>query len=351
MKTMNWVVHRAFASSISRVADWSVCVIACVLGTGCIGLKDGESLLEGDAGRVAANDGASLEASFEDSLEAALESQASLATMPEAGGIGDVPSSPLSVAPDHLRLWLTADHGIACSTGRVAKWEDQSGRANDAWPQYGQLGPQCDLSSHRYNGVMLPYFSAPKTANARDETLDIDLNCLVHVQYTVFVVERRWADYQDHSSSAEYVVGTTVEGLDQSNLDAGCANGAFQFGYAYTGGGPELVLDQDCNKAARAVKRVPTNGPADLSEETAEYSTSWGRALWIPGAQPAYVNDQTQLMKAYGGAIGRGIVVDSKLDTRFRGDIAEIVIYDTALDSADMAKIEKYLALHWHYMW
>ncbi len=329
-------MRHAFVCAARSTAGWSACTIACVSGVGCIALRDSDAVANHDAGPVNTVDAAA-------------------ATAPEggAGGSADVGtniSSPLSVVPDHLRLWLTADQGISCVANRLTKWEDQSGRANHASPQYGQLGPHCDLPSHAYLGVMLPYFSAPKTQNMYDETLDIDLNCLVNVEYTLFVVERRWADYQDRSSSAEYVVGTTVQGASLVHLDGGCAPGAFQFGYAYDGDGPQLVLDQGCSRAASKVKRVPPSGPAALSEETGSYSGAWGRALWIPGAPIAHVSDQTELTSAYGGAIGRGIVSSSKLDTRFRGDIAEVVIYDTALDTGDMSKIETYLADHWHYM-
>jgi hypothetical protein len=335
---MSRVVHHAFASVARSTAGWSALAIGCALGIGCIALKDSDPVPNHDGGSAAST----------------LDEAA--ATAPEVGDlesaeVGANISSPMSVAPDHLRLWLKADQGITCVAGRLTRWEDQSGRANHASPQYGQLGPHCDLASHAYLGVMLPYFSAPKTQNIYDETLDIDLNCLVNVEYTLFVVERRWADYQDRSSSAEYVVGTTVQGAALAHFDGGCAPGAFQFGYAYDGDGPQLVLDQGCSRAASSVKRVPSSGPAALSEETGSYSGAWGHALWIPGAPIAHVSDQTELTSAYGGAIGRGIVSNSKSDTRFRGDIAEIVIYDTALDTVEMSKIERYLALHWHYMW
>ena len=328
---MNRIVRCGFASGAAGCCAWS---IVCALGTGCIALKDPDGVLESDAGPIAIS-------------VAPSPKTPSDAGSNESRDAGSAALSPLTIQPDHLALWLTADQGLVCTDGRVTQWEDQSPRGTPALPMYGQLGPQCGLLSHAHDRVLLPYFSAPKTSNPLDETLDVDLNCLVHVQYTLFVVERRWADYHDHSPAAEYLLGTTVEGI----ADAGCATGAFQFGYAYKLGGPELVLDQDCKQAAHTVGRVPDAGPAALSEESAEYSTTWGRALWIPGAPPAYVNDQTQIMAAYGGAIGRGIVANSKLDTRFRGDIAEIVIYDTALDSEDKTKVEQYLGIHWHSMW
>jgi hypothetical protein len=325
----------AFAAILGRaVGRCARGALACALATGCIALKPGDVVADPDAGAA----------------ENAAEG------VSNDGGMGSVDSadpgsSPQSIEPDYLRLWLRADRGITCTAGRVAMWEDQSGRANNAWPQYGQLGPQCDLPNHVYNGVALPYFSAPKTQNIYDETLDVDLNCLVNVEYTLFVVERRWADYPDRSTSAEYTVGTTVQGASLANLDGGCAPGAFQFGYVYDGVGPQLVLDQGCSRAARMVTRVPSSGPADLTEETGAYSGAWGHGVWIAGSPVAFVNDQTELMTAYGGAVGRGIVLDSTWDTRFRGDIAEIVIYDTSLSSAEMSQVETYLALHWHYIW
>jgi hypothetical protein len=349
---MSRVMHHAFACAVRSTAGWSAWTIACVSGLGCIALKDSESVANLDAGPDNALDAAAANAlEGRDGLVGgdALEGADAL----EGGELGSTegganPLSPTSIAPDRLQVWLTADQGMTCVAGRLTKWKDQSGHPNVyASLLNGQLGPQCDLPSHSYRDVMLPYFSAPRTQNSYDETLDIDLNCLVGVEYTIFVVERRWADYQDRSSSAEYLIGTTVPGASRAYLEAGCAFGAFQFGYAYDGNGPQLVLDQGCSRVASKVTKVPAGGPALLSRETGAYSGVWGQGLWIPGAPPAHVPDQTMLTTAYAGAIGRGIVSDSKSDTRFRGDIAEIVIYNTALGTMDMKNVEAYLGAHW----
>jgi hypothetical protein len=79
-----------------------------------------------------------------------------------------------------LQLWLTADVGIMCASGRVTRWADQSGHGRDATLQMGQLGPLCQVTPqvHTANGWSLPYFSAPVSSTAPnivDETLDVDL--------------------------------------------------------------------------------------------------------------------------------------------------------------------------------
>jgi len=328
------------ASSAGLAAHWAA-LIACEQALGCIALKDGEPVALDDGG------GASV------AITAMDGAQGPEAAEPvDASDASDPGLTPLSINSAHLSLWLTADRGITCIGGRIKRWEDQSNRGDHARPVYG-AGPQCDLPSHAYMGVNLPYFSAPKTPNIYDETLDLDLNCLVNTEYTVFVVERRWADYRDHSASAEYLVSTPVPGAALATmLDAECVLGGFQLGYAYDGDEPHLVLDQGCSRAAQRVDRVSLDAaPALLSEEVGEYNARWGRGLWVPGLPVAHVADTTELMSANGGAIGRGIVQSAKFDTRFRGDIAEIIIYDSALTSEEATNVEKYLALHWHRPW
>jgi hypothetical protein len=55
------------------------------------------------------------------------------------------------------------------------------------------------------------------------------------------------------------------------------------------------------------------------------------------------------LVTATGGAIGRSIdqTTVSGQDLRYRGDIAEIAIYDTTLSDADLVAIEKGLSARW----
>jgi hypothetical protein len=288
-----------------------------------------------------------------------------------AGDGGDAASrdasSPSTVAPDHLRLWLNASVGVACEdasdasgTSRVTRWIDQSGRGDDATLARGQLGPQCHVApmAHAVHGVDLPYFSAPQTGNVVDETLDVDLSFLAGSDYSIFVVERRWADYPDGAVlRGEFFLGTTVRPEEEGYAAAcptptsmiGVVNEALQLGYTYYQGSPTIVFDQACNGLARPVASVPDPPPSMLREETFVLDSTRGRALWIQGFPVAAAPNTVPLAYAGGGAIGRALIATIAIgaEPRYRGDIAEVVVYDAALESAERGAVEAYLMAHW----
>ena len=274
--------------------------------------------------------------------------------------------NPINIASSHLRLWLAADFGITCSLdrgpdgsmlARVASWSDQSGHHNDAALQQmpPQLGPQCHVPGHAVNGLDLPYFSAPNNGNAVDETLDVDMGFLKGSDYTVFVVERRWADLVSNPVS-EFVVGTTMPAaVESAALSQWCnprpANEVFAIGYSYYTGGPQLLLSQGCGPLGGNAPAVPTPPPSPLTEETGRLDLTAGRELWIKGSPFAADTNSAPLSYAAGGAVGRAanVTTANGFDGRFRGDIAEIVVYDAALSSADRIAVETYLQAHWRY--
>jgi hypothetical protein len=266
----------------------------------------------------------------------------------------DAPPSPPTVASSHLRLWLTAKTGITCTSGRVTNWADQSQNHDDALPQNNQLGPQCQISAspHLLNGIDLPSFSAP-TANGNiiDETLDVNLAFLANSNYTIFAVERRWADYP---TGYEFVLGTTVP-LALEVTWPGCgpssANKALAFGYVYYNGGPQFTLDQVCNTLwATVVGSVLPPPPIAPSEETALFDVASGHKLWVSGFPVVANADTNPLAYAGGGAIGRSVdQTPASTDPRFRGDIAEVIVYDAALSDSDRLTVEAYLKDFWKY--
>jgi hypothetical protein len=236
-------------------------------------------------------------------------------------------------------------------------WLDQSGHHNDASLSQipPQLGPQCRVAQHAVNGVDLPYFSAPSNGNVVDETLDVDLGFLKESDYTIFAVERRWADAPSPSIS-EFVLGTTVPmAVELAGVGAWCsprpANEMLALGYSYNSGSPELLLTQGCGSIGGIVASVPATMPSLLTEETGRLDQLAGRELWVNSSPFASDTNATALSYASGGAIGRAVNVTTALgfENRFRGDIAEVIVYDTALSDTDRIAVEQYLAGHWHY--
>jgi hypothetical protein len=261
-------------------------------------------------------------------------------------------AAPMLDFESHMRLWLRADDGVVCSLGRVTRWIDWSGGRNDATLKLGQLGPECNLSPspHRINGIDVPYFSAPnRGTSVIDESLDVDLTFLNNSSYTIFVVDRR-SDNPSSSSVPEYVVGTTLPPEDDPTPD--CAHIPFNqlltLGYTNPRGAVQLTLDHGCAPLVYTLGGpVLTVGVASLT--TAMFGKTAGREMWINGTAVVQDLDLSPLTNLHGGAIGRAVTTttQSGSDGRFRGDIAEIRIYDGALNDGERSVIEAGLMSQW----
>ncbi len=133
------------------------------------------------------------------------------------------------------------------------------------------------------------------------------------------------------------------------NCDQLTPNLAVFFGYVYYNGLPQLTLDQSCNTLVAQADPVPSNPPAALTMDVAMFKKTVGHELLVNGALVATDNDRNAVSQATQGAIGRGLVqtTHTNLDPRFRGDIAEILVYDAALEDADRSAIEDYLKNRW----
>ncbi len=77
----------------------------------------------------------------------------------------------------------------------------------------------------------------------------------------------------------------------------------------------------------------------------------YGACIWTNGAAIQVDPDTTALKRATGGAIGRAVAMTTAaaVDWRFRGDIAEIIVYDSALSDGDWSLVRGYLKAHWNY--
>lgn len=161
----------------------------------------------------------------------------------DAPAIDSGPSLP-NVASTRVQLWLTADVGVECANGEILAWADQSGKHRDA-VHGAHKGPQCPATLHALAGVNLPYFSAPGTvAPFNDETLDVGLGFLAGTEYTIFVVERRWADRTPASGKNEELIGTD---LPNQSITACPASGyQINLGYVYYDGFPALNYESIC---------------------------------------------------------------------------------------------------------
>jgi hypothetical protein len=263
-----------------------------------------------------------------------------------AGGTGGSgPTLPPLTAASHLQLWLTADRGVTCTASLAGTWADQSGHHRDATTPAGGMPPQCGV--HGLNDIDVPYFSAPAQASGpyTDETLDVDLSFLAGPAYTIFVVERRWAD----RPLASTLIGTTIP--DEATQPA-CSSGtpplhqALAFGYVYYDGFPELGSNTICGGFKAQLPTVPAPPPAPAAFDMLRFDPAVGEQLWVNGTMIASLVDMAPQLTASGGALGRAPYL-SQEDDRFAGDIAEVIVFDAALSTADQQAVEGYLKAHW----
>jgi hypothetical protein len=275
----------------------------------------------------------------EAAVEAAVES-----------GIVDAGLPLPAVGSGHLQLWVTADRGVTCVNNEIAAWADQSG-LNRPVTSGSHKGPQCPTSGHSLAGVNLPYFSAPGTTPPfNDETLDIDLRFLAHTDFTIFAVERRWADGLVGGHD-EMIIGTDVP--NEISMACPAAGDQINLGYVFYDGYPALDFESVCYQPYSG-----TRGPSPLVPSPPPIAASYDMVrLWqANAASPTVWQNGTKINVGgasggpgsgfAGGGIGRAIEQDGA-DMRFIGDIAEIVVFDVALTDAERLQMEAYFKQHW----
>jgi hypothetical protein len=256
-----------------------------------------------------------------------------------------------AIEPGHLKVWLTADRGVTCtSTEGVTVWADQSGNGRNA-TNGSHKGPECPTTGHALNGTNLLYFSAPgTTAPYFDETLDLPLEFLNGTEFTIFVVERRWEDSPAHGPN-RMLLGTDYP-YDGSTACPG-AGDLITFGYVYYDGFPALDYESQCYSPASGTRgRAPDASvlpPSPIALdmlwlflEAGAGPTVWQNGVKINGGGSSGGPGVSLL----GGSIGRAFANTS--DNRFIGDIAEVVIFDVGITDAERLEMEGYFNEHWN---
>jgi hypothetical protein len=263
--------------------------------------------------------------------------------------VADAGVHPPAVAPGHLQLWLTADRGVTCVDGEVTSWADQSGKGHDA-TRGSHKGPQCPAELHDLARVNLPYFSAPGTmAPFSEETLDVNLSFLANTEFTIFAVERRWADWTPASGKNAMLVGT-----DTPNASGTCPGAGYQInlGYVYYDGYPALGFESACYRPYTGTRgRAPDASAIPPSPVAIDMVRLWQDA----GASPTVWQNGVKINVGgasggpgsgfVGGSIGRAFGTTG--DNRYQGDIAEVMIFDAALNDGERVEMEAYFSAHW----
>ena len=261
----------------------------------------------------------------------------------DAEGCG--PGCPPNVRP--VAIWLAADYGVQCdlSSTRVTNWMNRGYNGGTIAPITGHSGPLCPDAARQLGGRPVLSFDTPGT-NDDDGVLTLDLAPLTNqTGYTVFVVERR------QSNNEGYFLGSTLA-LNAIACDL-LAHSAYRFGYEppMLWSGPYVADDNnDCFP--------PTMNPAAFSASNPQaaldievFDPAVGHVMSSDGVElyrdadllPIDFNPTTI------GFIGKAFqALDlNTRHSRFRGDIAEIVIYAAVLTPSEIQSVATYLSNRW----
>ena len=230
-----------------------------------------------------------------------------------------------------LAVWLKADAGVSHTGGEVDIWSDQSGKGNDVWADSPERRPLLTTATIDTSTVDVLRFDGIDDALTLADTP----NGIPQQDHTVFFVTAR----------------TGGETEDSGNL----------FGYDRYGG---RVNDGWYYKFSNGAVNMESGSGSDYGYQLLGYagdnsfligegrfSTAESTAsLWIDGGlRDTYTPCLTPLnessstgtpfnIAAYSDAAGTGYV------NFYRGDIAEILVYDRALDTSERDTVRTYLS-------
>jgi hypothetical protein len=255
-------------------------------------------------------------------------------TWPCAGG-----GCPDEVAPGHLQLWLRSDQGVECAQeagiNRVRVWRDLSGNGRDAVPAASKVGPVCGAGM--LNGRHAITF--PRTDGLEDqEYLETNLASLKDKGFTIAVVEKR-----EGAANNLFMIGSQLEFPDAVSCPMNPnANRGLLLGYWMPGLLGASTWGTTCDVSATVPAAFAT---ASLVVTT--YEPMVGLKLFLNG------NKVGESPSSGLEAIGRGLVgrafqhnMYSK-DTRYRGQMAEVVVFDVPLEDGTRTALEQYLKATW----
>jgi hypothetical protein len=261
------------------------------------------------------------------------------------GGGCSAPGCPSMLAPGHLQLWLRGDQGVECApvdnANRVTAWRDLSPKGHDALPATGKHGPLCGASAGAINGR--PVIKFPRTPGLdAEEHLEVDFTSLLDHSFTIAFVDRRPSATDPFNS---WVIGSKLPYPDGVSCDdvGPNSNQGLAFGYLFSSSLYVTAWGKDCD----AIGAVSLGD--DLAHMTVvTFSPSAGLKVFRDGAADGSAPSEG-LKSTMGGYLGRGFQqTPDGADSRFLGDVAEVVVIDDELDTERRQALESYLQIAWN---
>lgn len=282
---------------------------------------------------------------------------------PDAGPCPGETGCPALVGAGHLQLWLRGDKGMDCPVFRITTWHDQSTHGRDAIPVLNSdggaaLAPQCGVD--KINNLTVPTFTDPipsggtASTASNDETLHVDLGFLKGHEFTVAIVHKQ-STYLYSTGLLSFANPTHVSSCASGN--PGPINaGAFWLGLThdiYDGGNEQYGTSLECYGT------YPSTSSMAPQLVVYTFDNATGHHLFINSVESALFTSVGDASAANltgvtqdGGensVIGRLPPIPAfPLNLRYKGNIAEIVAYDSALSAGDRFVVQTYLKTKWN---
>jgi hypothetical protein len=256
---------------------------------------------------------------------------------------------PSTIHPDKLSYWFAADYGLACdNAGRVSAWTNRGTLGGQAKPATNKGGPLCTGLS-MLAGRNVPYFDDIGTDDDSG-VLFVDLSmALVETDYTIFVVERRQS-----AADGDFLGTDSPTGNPPAPDCSLYGHLQYRLGYmqSYLVSGPYVPdpNDPDMNclvPLAMPPAFVPAHPAASLDIDS--YDHTVGHAAFSDGVRIYVDTDMENIHSLTQGYLGRSIsaFASGASHSRFKGDVAEVVIYSTALTADEQTAVSSYLSTRW----
>ncbi|KRF44162.1 discoidin domain-containing protein [Paenibacillus sp. Soil787] len=225
----------------------------------------------------------------------------------------DTLGNPITFTPpatSNLKLWLKADTGVVADVnGKVSSWSDQSGVANHS--VQATSGYQPTLVSNVVNGNPVIRFDG-----VNDNLLSSGVTGSMNTSTVIFVLK--------------------PQAVTNYNQSIGAAGGWGQFQFHTTSTGQVYV-------GTSASSRItPTDGPG----ANTLVANTWSKFAYVlnNGSAKLFKNGVQLASKTISNpASWTGFTLGNNGSNTINGDIAEVIVYNSALSDTDRQSIETYL--------
>lgn len=235
-------------------------------------------------------------------------------------GVGGTAFTPLSLSPT---LWLDASDTatITAAANRVSAWADKSGNGNNASQSTAGLKPTTNTT----------------TMNGRN-VLDFSSNLIVTSSFTITAATTTFIVFTSSSSAAQIF----IEHGPNWNINSGeifFINSATQYAFGYNRGGAAPLGGNSAFLTTR------TSGAHQLSfvtDGTYANGLAWqdGSALTKSLIYSNTVSTSATAALNIGDRSGGAVAP-------LAGSLAEIIIYNSSLSTANRQAVEAYLKAKW----